>query len=567
MNARAFCYACGTALGLAAFTGGALALDYVPSESHAWLSVLGVNQAFGGGFVRGLHRAAAEAAIVSGVLAVAANLASTQRQSGRARLTFLVLGLFLILALVVTGNPLRNDNAGRFALSVEVNVVGSLPWFGSLARRILIGNGPDQTLMARLFARHAVLLPGLLLLVLSAAYRVRPTRAERASLPPPRPVFAPSLADLIAVLACLSLVLSSALVKGASLGAPADLDSAYPARPAWYFQPLYLARQLLPAEHAPALTLAGLSVVAMAVALLMWKALDATPSQRRRRNLAFLAGLAVYAGVAAFGVLKDARDPEVRWSLRQEQWAVQRVQALSRAGGSLKLGARHLLSNDPVHRARALFSEHCSNCHALGDLGPRDGVARAPALDGFGSRAWVLSMLDTPDAAHRFGNTPYAGQMQSFTHPPADPALRAAFKPMPLLERQAVAEYLSAQATTEEPSVAAPAQALGERLVRERCTSCHLFAGKTDDAESRAPELLGWASPAWTYAQILNPNSGRTYRAGPRARGEMPSFGGVLSQEEVALLVDLIRGALPKDAPVKGYQALGDVPPVSGEGG
>ena len=47
----------------------------------------------------------------------------------------------------------------------------------------------------------------------------------------------------------------------------------------------------------------------------------------------------------------------------------------------------------------------------------------------------------------------------------------------------------------------------------------------------------------------------------------MPSFGGVLSQEEVALLVDLIRGALPKDAPVKGYQALGDVPPVSGEGG
>jgi len=52
------------ALGLAAFSGGALALDYVPSESHAWLSVLGMNQAFAGGFVRGLHRAAAEAAVV-----------------------------------------------------------------------------------------------------------------------------------------------------------------------------------------------------------------------------------------------------------------------------------------------------------------------------------------------------------------------------------------------------------------------------------------------------------------------------------------------------------------------
>jgi ubiquinol-cytochrome c reductase cytochrome b subunit len=558
VNARAFCYACGTALGLAAFSGGALALDYVPSESHAWLSVLGMNQASGGGFVRGLHRAAAEAAVVTGVLAVAANLASTQRQSGRARLTFLLLGLCLILALVVTGNPLRNDNAGRFALSVEVNVVGSLPWVGGLTRRVLIGGGPDQTLMARLFARHAVLLPGLLLVVLSAAYRVRPTRAERASLPPPRPVFAPELVDLVAMLACLLLVFTSAIFRGASLGAPADLDSAYPARPAWYFQPLYLARKLLPAEHAPALTLAGLSALALAVLVMMWKALDATPRQRRRRNLAFLSGLALYAGVAAFGVLKDARDPEVRSSWHQEQWAVQRVQTLSRAGGSLKRGARSLLSSDPLHRARALFSEHCANCHALDDLGPRDGVARAPALTGFGSRAWVLSMLDNPDAPHRFGNTPYAGQMQSFTQPPADPALRATFQPMPPSERRAIADFLSAEASADEQGAGAGADDLGERLVRERCTSCHLFAGKTDDDESRAPELLGWASPTWIGAQILNPKSGRTYRPGPKARGEMPSFGGVLSQEEVSLLIDLIRGTLPKDAPAKRYQALGD---------
>ena len=35
----------------------------------------------------------------------------------------------------------------------------------------------------------------------------------------------------------------------------------------------------------------------------------------------------------------------------------------------------------------------------------------------------------------------------------------------------------------------------------------------------------------------------------------MPAFGGVLSRDEVSLLVGLIRGTLPKEAPSTGYQA------------
>ena len=91
--------------------------------------------------------------------------------------------------------------------------------------------------------------------------------------------------------------------------------------------------------------------------------------------------------------------------------------------------------------------------------------------------------------------------------------------------------------------------------MRERCTSCHRYSGKTDDEESRAPELQGWGSRAWTTTQILNPRSGRTYPALARRSGEMPSFGGVLSGEEVALVVDLIRGALTGERGPDAYRA------------
>ena len=130
--------------------------------------------------------------------------------------------------------------------------------------------------------------------------------------------------------------------------------------------------------------------------------------------------------------------------------------------------------------------------------------------------------------------------------------VKATFSPMPRAEREAVADFLSSQAFS---SAWTPSHEAGQRIVRERCTSCHLFAGKTDDSESRAPELAGWASPIWISSHILNPRSGRTYRPLERRRGEMPSFGGVLSHEEVSLLVDLIRDTLPKNATPTAYQA------------
>ena len=65
---------------------------------------------------------------------------------------------------------------------------------------------------------------------------------------------------------------------------------------------------------------------------------------------------------------------------------------------------------------------------------------------------------------------------------------------------------------------------------------------QSDDDESPAPELSGWASRGWIRAQIMNPASGSTYRARPELGPQMPSFAGLLTNEEVELLVDTIRG-------------------------
>jgi ubiquinol-cytochrome c reductase cytochrome b subunit len=79
----------------------------------------------------------------------------------------------------------------------------------------------------------------------------------------------------------------------------------------------------------------------------------------------------------------------------------------------------------------------------------------------------------------------------------------------------------------------------GEKLVKQRCTSCHRLDGKTDDEESLAPELRGWGSLGWTDAQIADPGSGKTYPKGvmdPKLEGHMPAFGEKLSEKDRKML-------------------------------
>ena len=126
------------------------------------------------------------------------------------------------------------------------------------------------------------------------------------------------------------------------------------------------------------------------------------------------------------------------------------------------------------------------------------------------------------------------------------------WKPMPLEDKQAVAAFLASLG--DDANEAPPANALrsdptkvsrGKELVTSRCTTCHLFEGKGDDADQGlAPELAGWGSRAWVRAQIADPSSKATYREhalDADRKGHMPRFEGEIRAEDIDLLARWVR--------------------------
>jgi len=98
-------------------------------------------------------------------------------------------------------------------------------------------------------------------------------------------------------------------------------------------------------------------------------------------------------------------------------------------------------------------------------------------------------MMHDPMATRGSARTPLAGQMPSMDVPPKDATAAATFKPMTEADMKAAAAFLASQG--DEPGDAIPASAprrdealrsAGEKIVTERCTTCHLFKGGGDDA-------------------------------------------------------------------------------------
>jgi len=152
--------------------------------------------------------------------------------------------------------------------------------------------------------------------------------------------------------------------------------------------------------------------------------------------------------------------------------------------------------------------------------------------------------MHDPDAPRFFGRGPYKGQMPSVDARPKDKVPGEKWTPMVKsdADRHAIAVFLAGQGDPAPPADA-PAdhddgvRARGEKIVSDHCTSCHLYKGEGDDEGSKmAPELAGYASIAWTRAQIANPASAETYREkalDAAMKKHMPRFDGDLSAADV----------------------------------
>ncbi len=543
-----------TALGVLAVSGVGLAFSYAPSTSSAWASVYFTEYVLAGGyFVRSLHMVAAEATVVIGALAIAAATLEG-RYRGARRGAFFAQATALALALVgcVSGNPLRWDNRGYFGLMTETNIAGELPG-GALVRALMLGGStPNDFTLTRLYAVHALLLPvalGATLLLWSRASR-RAGADERAE--PPSTATPQLLSDLAFSVVAAGTIFVLARALRAPLEAPADPAGSYHARPEWYFQSLYVLRNAVPpAIQGP--IAAGVPLVA-AVLLAVMPRLDAEPGRpfaaRLPRIAPMLALLLGAAAMTAVGLRQDARDVGLATARAAQAKRDKRATQVAWTDGIPPDGALAMMRRDPVSRGEDLFREHCTACHRLGELGPADGKLTAPSLDGFGTADWALAVLKDPDSPTLFGNSAYKDKMPSMVLPPKDPAARKEWKPVPDADLTAMAQFLAAEAQ----GGATKAQQRGAQLIKQRCTSCHLFRGETDDPDGLGPELAGWGSLTWVRAQLANPGTSATYRAGSMSSalpGHMPRYDEKLSPEDLDLLARFVwsrgtRGAVTK---------------------
>jgi ubiquinol-cytochrome c reductase cytochrome b subunit len=556
-------YVFGSALTLVfviqATTGILLMTTYAPSAQTAWASVHYISYELSGGWIiRGLHHFGSQAMIVLVALHLAQVAVFGAYKKPREINWWFGLGLLgVTLGFSLTGYLLPWDQKGYWATRVATNIAGTTPLVGAWVQALLQGGHEYGSLtLTRFYSAHVGLFPAslvLLLVVHVALFRKHGvTPAARADLTKvdafyPKQV----LLDLVATLAVLCVLFALAMRDhGAPLDAPADPASDYPARPEWYFLSLF---QLLKYFEGP-LEIVGTMVIpgVAAAFLIALPLLDRAPSTALRPRLKYVApiflGFLGILGLTALSMNGDARDAAFQAARKKADERASVAVQIAKQGIPPE-GPLEMLRHDPELRGGELFAKNCASCHVLGDLGDKK-KATAPTLDGWGTPPWILAMIHDPDDRARFGNTPYKGQMPSVDMPPKDRKPGdSAFKPMSHDDMQAVAAFLTAQGDDEGKGSGGSdaARAQGEKIVTDRCTTCHLFKGDGDVAsQEMAPELFHYGSLAWVKAQIASPATPATYREhavdDATSKGHMPRFDAELSPEDLDLVARFARG-------------------------
>ncbi len=388
--------------------------------------------------MRGVHHFGAQAM----VLLLAAHLGQTAIFGAYRRPRevnwYLGLGLLLVtLAFALTGYLLPWDQKGYWATRVATGILGGVPLVGRALEELAVG-GPayGHLTLTRFYALHVGVLPAAALLLLAAHLALfrrhgvtPPVAADVTQVEP----FYPRQAarDVAVALGVLVAIFAIAIrLHGAPLDAPADPASDYPARPEWYFLPLFELLKHLPGKLEP---VGAVGLPLLAFGYLVVLPLVDTGDDRRLRDraglLAPLAAMAVCALLLGFlAALADADDPA---------YARARAVADARAARAAELflrgvppeGPLAMMKRDPETRGPELFAERCASCHRIGDIIGGEGKNAGPDLTGFGTRAWVLGVLDDPDAAPLFGHTPFKGMMPSMARPPEDPEAAKVWAP------------------------------------------------------------------------------------------------------------------------------------------
>ncbi|MBX7102344.1 MAG: cytochrome b N-terminal domain-containing protein [Myxococcaceae bacterium] len=511
-------------------TGVGLSAWYAPTVQDAWASVHFIQFKLSlGWLLRGLHHVGGTALIVLAIVHLVQALIYGAYQAPR-ELTWVSGVVFLLLLVVVshTGYLLPQDLRAYWATQVLVGIAGNQPVIGPTGQALIQG-GPlvGNATLTHFYALHVGLMPVALFGMLGAHLWLRSrhaaatpkhlspeTAAERAQTYAPFQLFR----DVAMSAAAMGVV--AALVwrdGGVELGGPADPAVEFIARPEWYMMPIFELRHWFTgsSEFVATVILPGVGTTLLAG--LPW--LHGVLARRTARAhsllvVGTLGGLASAVALGAVIPLADASDPAVLKTNAAADALAAEAHRLAMAGVPLE-GPLFLYKNDPLVWGARVWDKQCKACHTECKEDPFKG---SPCLEGYASRTWLTKFMKDPSAKHFFGNTKI-DSMDAYTG--SDEKLAA------------MVEFLVGEsgATVSAPLVESGKAAFDD----EGCGSCHTLDGVGGDD---APDLKGWASPAWLAAFIRTPGAKRFYGDA----NEMDDFPHEkLSKEELEAVITYLR--------------------------
>jgi len=557
---------------------------YSPSMDDAWASVFFIESQPGGAFLRGFHFWGAQALIVlAAVQVIRLLLVRAFRPPHELHWMLWILMPPLMIVWAVSGNPLPATLHGVGQVKVEGSIMQSLPVFGRMMDRLLIGGSEVGNLtLTHLYVMHVALLPlavGLVAwLILRHKRRngdppdgigdVTLDTASAASGVPYWP--SQSIRNAVTVLLVTFVVASLAYHDGAPNYAPHDAALPHTPRPVWYFVSLYEFRGWFPShlEFLPTMVLPGVALVALAV----YPWID----QRLPRGAAVgVRALLVVGGLGFLGWLsvvsygKDARDAAYMKTYQQNLDFGKRAQVLAAHQPIPPEGAATLMTSDAKTMGPLLFEQHCASCHghtakdftneSTNTIHGWDGLnipateVSAPNLYGIGDPAWMLGWLDPEriQSDRYYGRTAFAdGEMCQWVVERFDGVKDDAAKKALAGKLKQVAAALAAEAALphlEKENVPSKEDILaGRKIILEdgdlACVQCHGWKGQLGSA----PDLTHYAGRDWIIGIIANPAHERFYGGG---NDRMPAYAAnpanpkanILSQQQIELITDWLR--------------------------
>lgn len=380
-------------------TGLLMLLYYVPSIDHAHATVAYIQkEVFLGYLVRSFHFYSANTLFILLLLHLLQTLLwgayKTRRElvwaSG-------LLMLVLVQGFLFTGYLLPWDQKSYFGTKVALSIVSSIPVLGETLERIAMGGAHLSTLtLSRFFVIHVLVLP-LLFLTLLVVHIYLARRAGCAgslSQEPTSSTYYPSqfLRNTIFIF-LLFVGLSFLSHKMPVILEPmADpTDTAYIARPEWYFLPLFQLLKYFPGRLAiiPGLILPGMLMTVLLSLPFFDRSTERSPRRRPIVTaMVFVTGLA-FLSLFTMAKFDDYRnEPTMRQLMKQHKQAREFLMEPFQPQSIGKVS---------VVCPPAPFLENCAECH--GDTA--EGTKNAPKLIGVTKKYSsdnLIKLLKNPQA-------------------------------------------------------------------------------------------------------------------------------------------------------------------------